>query len=526
MKRFWASSAGTSRQFLCVMAAAAFALGGCTSSNSSTPKKTDAGNKPTGGIQGKPGYVVYWDQNEEVDFYYSETNQTGQLFPAWDLNGQVCILPDGSGRFVGGLDPTIPSQNNPGGLRYYKQPAIGEEMNNVDGSFSGTVLYVPGPYKLPGQSVGDDSPAINGIFNGQSTYTGCVFTQGAGNLVATDLGSAQGQFPIPTDGRLVEWFGPKYSNYCILTGPTQKGSGPGGPHNVDGTGGLGQPGMLAMMPNGDILMPVGANAQGVYPGSVMRIDHTSLPTSAAACPNGVYPQGKLKMSVFFQGTNTLLPFPNGVAYDEKTGQYAISSIFGNPGVIWVDKNGKQIAGHGTIPGETIADIGADPNAINPFGMAFAPDGTLFLVDIHIICQNNSLTNCGPKDYGGRIFKVAVNADGSLGTPKLIHGGFDFPTSVTICVPGDRLCPYPPGQIIAPASGSAENMAPANTPSSTAPAQAGFGCIQGTHSLSTGANCDPTCDMCQAGNKCCGKTVSGETAPVYTCVAGQTCPASN
>ena len=65
-----------------------------------------------GGVKGQPGYLVYWDQNEEVDFLSMPTGTQGQLLPAWDLNGQVCVLPDG--RFVGGYDPTLPSQHNLG----------------------------------------------------------------------------------------------------------------------------------------------------------------------------------------------------------------------------------------------------------------------------------------------------------------------------------------------------------------------------------------------------------------------------
>jgi hypothetical protein len=177
-------------------------------------------------VTGRAGYVVYWDQNEEVDFTSMPSGLQGQLMPAWDLNGQMCVLPDGSGRFVGGLDPTLPSQRNPGGLKSYKQPAIGEELNEPNGSFSGQVLHVPGPYKLPGQSIGDDSPPdANGVFNSNSTYTGCAFTHG-GNLLATDIGTAQGSFPVPDNGRLVEWFGPSYTNYCIVDGPTAGGVGP------------------------------------------------------------------------------------------------------------------------------------------------------------------------------------------------------------------------------------------------------------------------------------------------------------
>src|ERR1700733_1063124 len=59
------------------------------------------------------GYVVYWDQDEEVDYYESANHSQGQLETPWDLNGQVCLLNDGTGRWVGGADPTNESQHNP-----------------------------------------------------------------------------------------------------------------------------------------------------------------------------------------------------------------------------------------------------------------------------------------------------------------------------------------------------------------------------------------------------------------------------
>ena len=146
-------------------------------------------------------YLVYWDQNEEVDFLSMPSGLQGQLMPAWDLNGQVCILPDG--RYVGGLDPTLPDQHNPGGLKPYKQPADGEELNEPDGSFSGQVLYVPGPYKMPGQTIGGDNPpTANGVFNNTSTYTGCAVDK-TGNVFGSDIATAQGDFPPPSGGCLL-----------------------------------------------------------------------------------------------------------------------------------------------------------------------------------------------------------------------------------------------------------------------------------------------------------------------------------
>src|SRR6516165_12275536 len=137
------------------------------------------------GVTGKPGYLVYWDQNEEVDFLSMPSGLQGQLLPAWDLNGQVCVLP--GGRFVGGYDPTLPGQHNLGGQKPYKQPPDGEELQDPNGAFSGQTLYVPGKYKMRGETIGSDSPpTADGVYNNNQTYTGCAVDR-HDNVFATDI---------------------------------------------------------------------------------------------------------------------------------------------------------------------------------------------------------------------------------------------------------------------------------------------------------------------------------------------------
>ncbi len=451
----------------CAVVLAACSSGPSTASSTSTtaPRTTLSTNVAStgpiapivGGVTGKPGYLVYWDQNEEVDFLSMPSGTQGQLLPAWDLNGQVCVLPDG--RFVGGYDPTLPGQRNIGSAKPYKQPADGEELDDPNGSFSGQTLYVPGPFKMPGQSIGSDSPPTsNGVFNNNQTYTGCAIDK-AGDVFGNDIATAQGAYPSPSSGRLVEWFAPSYTTYCIVYGPTTGGTGP---HHTDGSGGLAQPGMMALADNGDLLVPnVGTN-------SVLRFAQSSLPTGASQCPGGIYPRSKVKVTNFVKG----LSFPAGVAKDPTCDCFAVSSYIGNPGIIWVTGDGQPEPGRGSVPGTTIADLGKSPGQYNPFGMAFAPDGTLYFIDIHVACKG-LLTGCGPASYGGRVMRVTFT-NGQPSTPVAVATGFDFPTSVTVCVPANTVCPYPPGAISPPLSGPAENPAPDKGPASNAPATAGFG----------------------------------------------------
>jgi hypothetical protein len=391
------------------------------------------------------GYYVYWDFNEEEDFLASATGQRGQLIPPWDPNGQMCLLSDGSGTFVVGYNPTLASQHNPGSLKPAKEPPVGEAFYNASGHFTGQTMAVPGPYHLPGQTQGGDIPpdanSPSHAFNNNGTYTGCAVDQ-SDNVFTADLGTAQGSFPVPDNGRLIEWFAPSYANYCILDGPTAGGDGV---HHVDGTGGLRQPGLMAFAPNGDLLLPeAGAELNGQIGGRVLRFDHTSFPRNIFDCPgSGAYPPGRLRSSVFLQGSLKLLPFPVAIARDPTCNCWAVDSVFGDPAIAWFDDQGHLIPAKRVIPGQALSQLGKDPNGYNPFGISVAPDGTVYFIDIHIACKNNSLGNCGPVSKGGRLMKVGL-VNGEPGAPTPVATGLDFPTNVTICVPGRQFCPTPPG----------------------------------------------------------------------------------
>ena len=402
-----------------------------------------AGASLPGASSARIPYTVYWDQNEEEDSLAQPSDLQSQLVRPYDPNGQMCIFPDHSGRFVTGYNPTLPSQDNPGSAKTPMQPPVGEAVWDRHGNFTGQTIYVPGPYDLSGQTVGGDIPPDAGsdTFNDNGTFIGCAFDH-EGDLFATDLGTAQGQFPPPSSGRLIEWFGPRYNTFCIIDGPTAGGTGP---HHVDGTGGLSQPGNLAIDRNDNVLVPE-ADPNGAFNGEVLRFDHNSLPTNAAGCgADGIYPPNKLRSSVFIQGTLSLLPFPQSIALDPACGCWGVTTTIGDPAVAWFDSDGHQVTGMGVVPGEPIAQVGSNPDGYNPFGIAFAPDGTAYFDDIHIVCSA-PLTNCGPAENGGRIMKVTFS-NGKPNAPTSVAGGYNFPTSVTICVPGREPfgsggCPVP------------------------------------------------------------------------------------
>jgi hypothetical protein len=394
-------------------------------------------NAPAPVRAGHARYDVYWDQNEQEDFLSVPATLRGQLIPPWDPNGQLCVLGDGSGRFVVGYNPTLASQNNPGSLKPVKLPPIGEALYDRHGRFTGQTLSVPGSF-AGGDIPPDVAGAGGGAFNNNGTMTGCAI-DARGDVFASDLGTAQGAFPPPDDGRIIEWFAPSYRSFCVVDGPTADGVGP---HHVDGTGGLRQPGDLAIDPNtADLLVPEAGSPTGGIGGRMLRFAASSLPRSAADCAAaGLYPRTKLRVSTFVQGNASRLPFPVAIARDPTCECWAISTVIGNPSVVWVHDDGSLVAGR-SLPGEDIAHLGEDPNAASPFGIAFAPDGTLYETDIHIRCSA-PLVGCGPASLGGRELRISFTHD-IPNTPTVLASGLDFPTSVTVCVAGRAVCPQPP-----------------------------------------------------------------------------------
>src|SRR6476660_10463326 len=126
------------------------------------PGSALAGRRRMPSAQSASRYYVYWDENEQEDALRMPGNGHGQLIPPWDPNGQLCITPGGSGRFTVGYNPTLASQHNPGSKKPKKAPPVGEALYERDGRFTGRTLFVPGPYKLPGQKLGGDIPPDEG----------------------------------------------------------------------------------------------------------------------------------------------------------------------------------------------------------------------------------------------------------------------------------------------------------------------------------------------------------------------------
>jgi hypothetical protein len=397
---------------------------------------------------------VYWDQNEEEDSLIP-SGQLVQLVAPWDPNGQMCIFPDSSGRpgqFVTGYNPTLPSQDNLGSLLPYKNPPVGMAVWDRHGGFTGQTIYVPGSYPLPGSDIGGDIPPDNtstfctdgktsdcrsdadcpngsrcsGTFNNNGTFTGCAFDS-KGDLFAADLGQAQGSMSSPDQGRIIEWFPPDYTSFCIIIGPTQGGDGA---HHVNGTGGLRNPGFMAVDLNDNLYVPESGA------GRVLKFERASLPRGPQDCG----PDGLLVPPAPYQVFVTNFGIPAGIARDptcstETANCWAVTNIvsgaFGGNAVGWFDDAGQPSDVKGPIP----------KAGYSPFGIAVSPSGDVFLVDVGLHCDANG---CGSVDGGGGIFKVSFSAGHPSATEKIISG-LNFPLGVTLCDASKQVCPIPASQ---------------------------------------------------------------------------------
>ncbi len=421
---------------------------------------------PTSTPTPTPGVFVYWDQNEEEDAI-APGGHPVQLVAPWDPNGQMCIFPDSSsraGQFVTGYNPTLPSQHNLGGTLPYKNPPVGMAVWDRHGNFTGQTIYVPGPYALPGTDahgdplLGGDIPPdegstfctdgvttghcttdaeclpgshCSGTFNNNGSFTGCAFDS-KGDLFAADIGQSQGSTPLP-QGRIIEWFPPDYTSYCIIIGPTALGDGP---HHVNGTGGLRNPGTMAVDPEDNLYVPeTGASR-------VLRFDHSVLPNSAAECGADGLLSPSANYSAFITGIGPVA----GIALDPSCSTdtqncWAVSNILAGSGlgnfntIYWFvaaadDTSAMPFAGKGPVP----------PGDFTAFGLSVAPAGDVYFVSTGLTCTFNPI-NCDTVDDGGALYHVTFT-NGVPSVPEKIASGLNFPVSATTCDASEHICPEP------------------------------------------------------------------------------------
>lgn len=228
---------------LLLLAAAAIALAACG-----------------GGGGGNQVERVYGAQDNQLDVYDIETGVATVLIPSErnNVNGQICLLPDGSGNFL-----------------------MGEDTEQSSGARQGWGIFSP-----DGMLVGKILEPKTENEAQQIEPFGCAFDSD-GRLFVTDVGS--GSFDAE-DGKLIVYFPPDYETSCVL----------------DAT--LHVPGTVAIDDAGNVYIP-----ETVPPGHVLTFA-PPFPAGAESCDTTT-----LNSSTFIEDPQMTTPFgiaraPNGNWY--------------------------------------------------------------------------------------------------------------------------------------------------------------------------------------------------------------------
>ena len=237
-----------------------------------------------GGGDGDKSERLFAPQDNQLDVFDLTTEERTVPIPADrnTVNGQVCLLPDGSGNFLLGEDTR--QAEDEGGER------MGWGIFSPEGEL---VKKIPEP-ESPGEAE-------------QPEPFGCGFDSEE-RLFVTDVGS--GSFDAE-DGKLIVFFPPDYEEFCLL----------------DTT--LRTAGTVTIDDKGDVHVP-----ETVPPGRVLRFS-PPFPTGPDECDTA-----KPDRSVFIEGDPDLqTPFS---IVQAPNGNWYVSSVVIPPTIREYDANGKFV----------------------------------------------------------------------------------------------------------------------------------------------------------------------------------------
>jgi hypothetical protein len=303
-----------------------------------------------------------------------------------DINGQICRIPGGGGRFVAGEDTGQPT------------PPAGWGVFAPDGTQVGklTATY---------------------FVSGAEPY-GCAFR--GGNLFTSEVG-AQG-FGA-NDGQLIMWFPP----YDVFPGPP--GAYPA--TNAASTSfckidtGLSTAGAVAVDGLGRVYV---ASSSG------LRIDRYSppLPTGPDAAGGCGRTDGLGSPLADLDRVNkeTLAVAPltyTGLAFAPNGNLYAASIVTGE--ILEIDVS--------VTPVVEVRRVLDPPGALPPYatgtpqGLAVDADGTLYYADLDLV---GTFPNLGPGP-NGKIWRITFDGSNQPQVPQIVKAGLAFPDGLGV-LPGD------------------------------------------------------------------------------------------
>lgn len=305
-----------------------------------------------------------------------------------DINGMVCLFPDGTGRFITGEDTGQPE-----------------------------VLPGWGVFSAEGAQVGKLTATY---FLPQGDPFGCVFDS-QGHLFTTEIGNAASGTP---NGQLIMWF-PPYDTF-----PGAPGTYPNGEHSTNFckiSTGLGTSTSLAIDEQDRIYV---ANARGstfTPRGAVVRFSppYPTAPNAAGGC-GGVDALGspvadQMHGEAFIISSH--VPTPSGVAR-AGNGNWYVASVL-NGVIAEFDGTGKYVR-EVLTPQST----GGPPSTGNPQGIAVDSDGDLYFADLQLTSGPGGI-GPGPN---GKVRWIQFDENGTPSPPMIIRERLLFPDALGI-LPG-------------------------------------------------------------------------------------------
>ncbi len=373
-----------------------------------------------------PTQFVLSPENNHLWAYDSKTNQAqlvvhgvdaddpgAEAPPASDrrdINGQVCVAPDGS-HIITGEDTVLGEGSS------HDDRIAGWGYHRISGNTLGSIV-VNQEGKLAPE--GGRGPG----YTGDPDNYGCGFL-GANRLVTTAIGNT-----LPgeaANGQLFLWFGPFTDGYEQIT-PTNGPSffsGSVAHCEVDHT--LATAGGIAVDGN-DVYVAANRPDDQNNPGGIWKYSG-AWPTSADQCVDGKV-TGITKTLVIpaVQATGAPVPdprvvTPSAVVVSPQNTLY-VSSVFTGT-VSEFGKDGHWI--RDIYPVSPVAPF-TGPTGQTPYGLAFTNDGSLWIADLGIV-----LATPGPDT--GSVIRVRFNALG-IPTPlgETVKDNIMFPDGLGVYSP--------------------------------------------------------------------------------------------
>lgn len=328
-----------------------------------------------------------------------------------DINGQLCISPDGK-HLIAGEDSVLPATEGGDGGDSHDPRIAGWGYFRIQGNHVGQVRIRQEGKLAPEAGSGPG-------YNGDPDNYGCGFLDGD-RLFTTAIGDPL--FGAPANGQLFLWFGPFDAGYHeVAADGVRFFVGEVDHCEIDGA--LATAGGIAIDDNGDVYVAANRPDDAGNPGAVWRYSGT-WPTSAAECTPEFLEANITKTLVVPPAPvpNPVSLTPSAVVISPDDTLY-VSSVFTGT-VSEYTKDGVFV--RDVWPQSPVAPR-SGPFGDTPFGLAFTSDGALWIADIGIVGADAAAGE-------GSVRRVPFDGGSPQAPGETVAEGLDFPDGLGVYKP--------------------------------------------------------------------------------------------